>query len=517
MMDEKHMAMAVSRREVIALLAGFTLAAAHQYLFYGHSLGLSVPIFVVLFYAYLFLCAGERIRRPFTWFGWLSFAAVLLLSMTYALFANPVFHSLNVLALPCLILLQTTYILSPKTRSWGDLRMILDAFDHLFPQNLRHFATFFNLLKSFIVRKMGDRSRKMAGKVLLGLLIALPLLIIVVSLLTSADSSFERLLSGIPDWLNRWFSFGEIVFRLAWIVLIGLLLFGYLWGFVSPRPEQPEQREGEAAGVPGVNVRGVDASNIEIKFDPVITATVLIVVNIVYLLFVSLQFSYLFGAWRGMLPEGSTYAEYARSGFLELVFVTAINFAILIGTLVFSGQAGHWLRKWNNWMLYILVGCSCVMLVSAYTRLIMYEQAYGYTYIRFLVHAFMIFLALLFLCAGLRIYFASIPLLKCFVVIGLVAYVAINYANMDRVIATKNMELYKESGTIDARYLTGLSADVVPQLIRFSRDKDLDDLNRQLYERWEPLMKKESEWPSFNAANSRAVTALKQNAKNAAR
>lgn len=49
---------------------------------------------------------------------------------------------------------------------------------------------------------MGDSRKQAAGKVLLGLLIALPLLIVVIGLLTSADSSFDRLLSAIPDWLN---------------------------------------------------------------------------------------------------------------------------------------------------------------------------------------------------------------------------------------------------------------------------------------------------------------------------
>ncbi|GJM74683.1 hypothetical protein HMSSN036_68990 [Paenibacillus macerans] len=87
-----------------ALLGGFALAAVHQYLFYGGGYGVSVPIFAGLFYLYLFLCARDRFQRPMTWFGWLSLAAVVLLSLTYALFANSVFFALNLLALPGLIL-----------------------------------------------------------------------------------------------------------------------------------------------------------------------------------------------------------------------------------------------------------------------------------------------------------------------------------------------------------------------------------------------------------------------------
>ncbi|MGG6310900.1 DUF4153 domain-containing protein [Paenibacillus macerans] len=494
-MNEKDL----SPRSVIsALIAAFGLAAIHQYLFYGNGFGVSVPIFVCLFYLYIGLFATERMRKPFPRFGWFSFGVVLLLSLTFALFANPLFSVLNVLALLCLVFAHTTYILSPKKRSWSDIRLIWDTLDHMIPQNLRHLATVFRLARSVSARKVADHRKQAIGKVLLGLLIALPLLIIVVGLLTSADSSFDRLLSAIPDWINESLSFGEGTFRTVYIAVLGLLLFGYLWGFVSPRPEPALPVPAPAHDEP-----------LEIRIDPIVAATVLIAINIVYILFVSLQFSYLFGAWRGVLPAGSSYAEYARSGFFELIAVTVINFAILAGTLTFGGQAGKLLRKLNPALLYILVGCSGVMLVSAFTRLLLYEEAYGYTYIRFLSHAFMIYLAVLLACAGLRIRLARLPLAKCFIVVSLAAYVIVNYANMDQVIARKNLERYLENGNIDAQYLTQLSPDTVPRLLRYSREAD-PELNRQLHERWDYLTREDRKWPAFNLAESRAIHALKE-------
>ncbi|MED4958077.1 DUF4173 domain-containing protein [Paenibacillus macerans] len=562
-----------------ALLGGFALAAVHQYLFYGGGYGVSVPIFAGLFYLYLFLCARDRFQRPMTWFGWLSLAAVVLLSLTYALFANSVFFALNLLALPGLIFAQTTYMFNLKKRSWGDLRIIFDVLDHLLPQNFRHWATAFRAVQSAATKKMGDRRKQAAGKVLLGLLIALPLLIVVTGLLTSADSSFDRLLSAIPDWLNDSLSFGDVMFRLIWILLLGLLLFGYLWGFVDPMRENPvdwfggipmadgmrqtgavrsdtvqsgavqsdmiqsdmvQSGAGEGgagvsstvqndAGRNGTSGAGRSATlpgataaaspypgstypgSRPVRIDPLIAATVLISINIVYLLFVSLQFTYLFGAWRGVLPDGSTYADYARSGFVELVLVTSINFAILIGTLTLGGEAGKALRTLNQALLYILVGCSGIMLLSAFTRLALYQEAYGYTYIRFLVFAFMIFLALLLVCAGLRIRFARVPLAKCFIGLGLAAYVAVNYANMDLFIAKKNVERYEATGKIDAHYLTTLSADALPWLVSYSRKAD-PELNRQLHERWDVMttIPEGQGWPGFNWAKFRAVRALEE-------
>ena len=177
-----------------------------------------------------------------------------------------------------------------------------------------------------------------------------------------------------------------------------------------------------------------------LRMDPIILTTVLIAVNAVYVLFVFVQFSYLFGAWEGVLPEGSSYAEYARSGFFELVLVTGINFVILMFALLpTNNTVAPLLRRMVPVLLYILVGCSLVMLYSAFTRLTLYEEAYGYTYIRFLVHASMLILGLLLMLAAVRIGRADFPLVKCSLVVLLLGYVLMNYLNMDRVIAKQNV------------------------------------------------------------------------------
>ncbi|MFD1907413.1 DUF4173 domain-containing protein [Paenibacillus rhizoplanae] len=193
--------------------------------------------------------------------------------------------------------------------------------------------------------------------------------------------------------------------------------------------------------------------------------------------------------------------------FLELILVTSINFAILLLSLLAVRKAGGILKRVIQLLLYILVLCSMVMLYSAYSRLTLYEEAYGYTYIRFLVHAFMIFLGLLLVLAAVRISREPFPLLKCYIVLGLLSYVLMNYIGMDHIIAKQNIQRYEASGTLDAGYLAGLSADVVPELIGFSKQEKgiLDEaLRSRLSERAQP----KQSWPSFNLANHRERRAL---------
>lgn len=502
-------------RTLAVLAAGLALAAVHQYLFYTHGYGISVPLFVCLFYVYARLCAPERLRRPITWFGWLLFALIVLLSLSFVLFANPLFSALNLLLLPCLIVAHVTYLFAPHKRDWGDLRLVQDALDHLIPQALRHLATAAKLPGVLGYFKLKNQRKQAIGKVLLGLLLSLPLLIIVISLLTSADSSFSELLLAVQNSLSGSVSFGEGLFRLLYIVVLGLLLFGYIWGFVSPRPARsalniPVYLADSGGDHPAPVPVELTEYKSQFKLDPLIAATVLILVNIVYVLFVSLQFRYLFSAWQGVLPEGSSYAEYARSGFFELIAVTVINFALLAAVLTFTGESGKRLELLNRILLYVVVGCSTVMLISAFTRLLLYEQAYGYTDIRFLSHAFMLYLAVLLLCAAVRIRVASLPLAKCMILVSLSAYLVVNYVNMDRIILEQNVERYRENGNIDREYLASLSLDVVPSLLKFSREEGDASLNAGLHERWDRLSGQEVSWQSYNVAKAKALRALQQ-------
>ncbi|WP_233476007.1 DUF4153 domain-containing protein [Paenibacillus sonchi] len=350
----------------------------------------------------------------------------------------------------------------------------------------------------------------MVIKVLTGLGISLPLLLIVTSLLSSADGVFHELLAGIPQMLER-LSFGEGFARLLWVLLLGTGMFGLLWGFVdhkvyvwNPKPEL-NMEDGPSAE----SLNELLPQPLTLKVDPVILTTILTVINTVYVLFVSLQFSYLFGAWDGILPEGSTYADYARSGFLELILVTSINFVLLLLSLHSTGPAAARLRTIVNFLLYILVLCSVVMLYSAYSRLALYEEAYGYTYIRFLVHAFMIFLGLLLVLAAVRISRVHFPLAPCCLALGLFSYVLINYIGMDHIIAKQNIQRYETSGILDTSYLSRLSPDVTPLLIDFSR-QDNGRLDEILREKWDNRTQDARPWPSFNAAKFRAERALEQ-------
>jgi hypothetical protein len=493
----KHIGSVMPQPAMHALGTALALAAVHQYLFYGHAFGVSVPLFTSLFYIYVYRFTKVQLSAAPN-AAWLVLGAVFLLSLTYVLFDNPLFYRLNALAIPLLMLLHVTMLLGERGREWWTPAFASDALRHLLPYNLRQWGSALAMVRASAGGRMDSRRKHVLSRVGIGLAIAVPLLLIVVHLLASADGVFQHVLSGIPAKLSRLHA-GEGFVRLLWIACFGLFLFGFLRGFWAASIQAQEGETSDVAESGAITGR--------FRMDPIIVVTVLVSVNTVYLLFVAVQFSYLFGAWEGLLPPGQTYAQYARSGFGELVAVSMINFLILIMALGWGEERGGLLERMNQAMLYVVVGCSAVMLYSAYIRLALYEEAYGYTYIRFLVHAFMIYLGVLMALAAVRIRYERISLAKAYLLVSMVAYVLINYAGMDRWIAANNLERYEANGVLDAAYLGGLSADAVPALIRFSTERYPLLEDQLLYKRIE-LSGSEREWPSFNASRHRALQAL---------
>ncbi len=479
----------------VVLVAAFLLACAHNYLFYGNAIGISYPMFTIFFYLYIVTFMKEQLRfhsAP----SWFLFAVIVVLSMTYVLFNNPIFYALNFLILPILIFIHITFINSKRKYDWSSIRLIIDTLDHLIPQALRHVPTVFRLSRTVTGSKMNETQKSIITKVLMGLVISIPMLIIVIALLASADRVFEHFLSELPNWLNQ-ISVGESVARLTWILILLLLIFGYLWGFIDTYSYRFNE---------GMLVE----QRIETKFtiDPIIVSTVLVCLNMVYVLFVVVQFSYLFGAWDGITPQGVTLAEHARSGFIELIFVSLINFLVIIVTLNYVRGGNAFLPRFNNMMLTLLVGCSSVMLYSAYIRLHLYEEAYGYTYIRFLSHGFMIYLVVMLVIAGLRIWMKSISLARWYIIISLIAYVLVNYVGMDRMIAEKNIERYEREGKMDEFYLMELSTDAIPLIITFSQEQEGVAMDELLHQEFTQLTQSDRSWPSLNYSHYRAKKAL---------
>lgn len=197
-------------------------------------------------------------------------------------------------------------------------------------------------------------------------------------------------------------------------------------------------------------------------------STALGALNALFGLFVAVQLAVLFGG-DGYVRDtaGLTYAQYARSGFAQLVVVAALTLGVVGGALRWARAE----RPRDAAILRALLGALClltlVVLASALHRLGLYEEAYGFTRMRLAVHALLLFGGALFvlvvaaLASGRRDWLA-----RATVVLGALAALTFWVGDPDRRIAAHNVERYEDTGRIDTYHLSKLSADAVPALLR---------------------------------------------------
>lgn len=165
-------------------------------------------------------------------------------------------------------------------------------------------------------------------------------------------------------------------------------------------------------------------------------------------------------------------------------------------------------------LLSLLVGFSSVMLASAHLHLSLYEEIYGYTYLRVFAHAFMVLLLLLTLVTLFGIWRRRFSLWLPYLGIALTLYLALNFANIDHWFADKNIQRWKKTGKIDPHYLGELSPDAVPLLLQLVENLDLEEADRNwlltgLDQTRKGLnSKQELRWQAWNLSNQQTRKAL---------
>jgi hypothetical protein len=351
----------------------------------------------------------------------------------------------------------------------------------------------------------GSAGWRRAAAVARGLAIATPLVVFFGFLFMSADAVFEQLVVNTVRLDVEVLASHVLLFAVcAWLAT------GYLRGY-QDSTELPLLTLLQEGPVPELVAKRPTLGITEV-------ATALGALNLLFLLFVIIQFRYLFGGdVLVQVTPGLTYAEYARRGFFELLAVAALALPLVVGLDWLGRRDTPRQRRVFQALGGAMVLLTLVILGSAMLRMVLYEDAYGYTHLRLYSHAFMIWLAalcLLFLAALAR---ERRQWLTFGVLVSLlVALGGLSLLNPDHFIAEQNLRRYEVGLPLDARHLTDLSADAAPVVLRaldlaVARDDVAvrDALGRglrQMLLRLDPAVA--APWPAANLARANAHAAL---------
>jgi Domain of unknown function (DUF4173) len=308
------------------------------------------------------------------------------------------------------------------------------------------------------VRAIVSRSLPRLAPVGRGLLIGLPLAAVFAILFAAADPIFGSLWGRV---LGVDLQLGDLPARLAFTLATAWVAGGLLW-LVGTGDVSFEARSlGAAARAPAVPLPRLGATE---------ALTVLVALDLVFGTFVALQLAYLFGGLDTLAASGVTYANYARRGFFELL---AVGF--LAGGLIATVEATVSDRpRGYVAALLSLVALSGAVLASSFLRLRLYQDAYGWTELRFYVLASIAFLAVAFGAAAFLIVRNQSRWLPNAVgAAGLIVFLAINVVGPQAYVTDQNLAralnpaLVPPDGrtTLDTAYLGSLDADSIPAMV----------------------------------------------------
>ena len=461
------------------------LALWHVVLFFGHSLGISVILFMVplIAFIYYFLSKNNKIKN---WHGLLLSVPIIILSLHYLLFNNNTFNVLNYIVILFLLLLM--YVLTVKPTY--NFKEILFDFAKFVYKPFIYIGEFYkeHLKKFFKGIKISDNGKRLIKT----LLIILPIVIIVLLLLSNADPNFKNLFKIVIDFITDILKFefidkllGKIFMFIVMIFVIGTSTM-YLIKDYGKESYKVKER----------------------KNKDIYTIKVLVtVLNIIYIIFDIIQIKSLF------IHSSSSYinyASYARSGFFELMVVSLINMTIILISKNYKTDKKN--TKYMNIMNILMLFLTLVIIVSSFIRMHLYEVAYGYTVLRLLVDVVLITEVLLMIPTVMYIINSEFNISKAFLIIIICVYCCVNYINIDCFIANKNINRYNNGSKLDIEYLETYTTDNIPILINLYNSTDDNKIKSELLDYFEVIRdtNKINSWEEFNISKYRTIKQLEK-------
>ncbi len=402
------------------------------YLVLPNQVGAGVLVFAVIQLGSLYFLAP---RKKALWF----FIPILILAANYLISGSYIWRLPNICigaALFGAMYLFSQEGLSLKDTSFGICFKILE--------------TMFFSLKSFGLpikwHSTADEERtKLLKRIMLGIFVTAPTLIFVLVLLSEADSIFstgvDHFLISVLERMNI-----IIVFKIIIGILAGLYLFGLLYNAYVP--SEVKEREGKG----------------KLRGDLIIFNMLLLSILVVYTIFIVIQFKYLFAG--ATLPYGLTYAEYARKGFFELLFLSGVNVFLILLTVALTDTAEGFWKNVVKMLCFYLCFVTIVLLVSSFYRMRLYSVEHGLTRLRFLVFGFLIFESLGLILTFFYIARPRFNIVTVYLGIALTYYLVLNIIPMDAIIAKSQIDRYINGNRYGIDYIVTLSSDAAPQIMR---------------------------------------------------
>lgn len=420
------------------LIGALFLSLWQSLLFWKQDLGISVLLFTIpIIWITTKLLKGNIKNKK----ALLISIPIIVLSSTYFIFDNLTFYLINIVLIPILYLIMVIWAISDfqiKSIIYKIILMIFEPLNYIGD-------VIKTVLKEFNPKEKDEQigEKKEKNNIFKAVCFTGIIALIVIGLLCSADNEFAKIFSTIFKDINI-FNVPELTGR---IIIIIIAFFYFAGFFMNMLNEENGLKEFE------------EEEKIE-KKESYTIRMMLTVLNVVYLVFCFTQIKVLF------TEQNIKYSEFARKGFFQLMIVSLINIVMILKANNKNLKETEKQEKYKKTMCIVMVIFTLIIIISAFARMTLYQQNYGYTRLRILVDYTLITEIILLIPTIIYILKNKIDLIKTYFVIIITMYCLVNFINIDKIIMKNNFNRYKETGYIDLNYIMEMNnSDLIEQLL----------------------------------------------------
>ena len=352
-------------------------------------------------------------------------ALLVIFSLPFFIFDSSVITALNFI----FIIGVYIYWICLYTNKAADVKlsvyMVGDALSQLI---LVPFSNFGKVFSAFVKGKKTSNF----GVIMLSLLAMIPLVAIVMALLISSDVIFESIMDSV---ISKVFSnISEYLLKILMGIPVAMYIYGLLYGNSTLARDDKKFKSLEYQKELSGKFQVLPKAS---------AATVLTVLNVIYLVYFVTQLAYFTSAFNSILPEGFTYAEYARRGFFQICQISVINLFV-IG--IISSFAKNSKDRLVRVEIAILAFFTIMFSVTVISKMMLYIKIYGMTQLRVYTTWFTVVLIIIFTIILIR-QFVRFNAFKAAVIGFIICFAVLCYGNIDKNIAQYNLQRY-EAGTL---------------------------------------------------------------------
>ncbi len=302
----------------------------------------------------------------------------------------------------------------------------------------------------------------LVGKVFCGILIAAIPTAVVLGLLCY-DESFRTLLEDIFSADTQEIS--SHMMSALWGIPVAMVLFGL---FFSASRKTVTARTDAAGAQAGIE---------KLRAIPKLTVVSAVVpILFLYVVFFVSQWKYYISGFTGDLPEGFSYAEYAREGFFQLCAVSAINLILLVAITLFTRRGSEKPSAVIRILSCVFCLFTLILISTAVAKLVMYISTYGLTHKRIYAMWLMAVIAIVYLVITVGQFVKGLKTVFVSLAVCVVMFAGLSMCNVSRVTADYNIGRYLDGTleTVDMELMEELGNSAIPALAELAEEIKTD-------------------------------------------